>query len=114
MLVFDLPEELLYTLALKVEVGVPPQQQLPQEKTPSKPAESSPLEDGSPAKATSCNLCGLNFANVQEQRNHVKSDLHNYNLKQRIRGLRPVSEADFERLIGGQSKPRAEPVITRC
>ena len=102
MLVFDLPEELLYTLTLKSENSITPQQQLLQEKTQSKPIESPPFEDGFPAKATSCNLCGLNFASLQEQRNHVKSDLHNYNLKQRMRGLQPVSEPVFERLIGGQ------------
>jgi len=98
MLVFDLPEELLYSLTLKSENIITPQQQLLQ----SKAIESPSLEDGSPAKATSCNLCGLHFANLQEQRNHVKSDLHNYNLKQKMRGLQPVSEPEFERLIGGQ------------
>lgn len=35
-----------------------------------------------------------------EQRNHVRSDLHGYNLKQKIKGLKPVGEADFEKLIG--------------
>lgn len=35
-----------------------------------------------------------------DQRSHQKSDLHNYNLKQKLRGLKPVSEVDFEKLIG--------------
>jgi hypothetical protein len=104
MLVFDLPEELLYTLTLKSENSITPQQQLLQEKIQSKPIESPPPEDGSPAKVISCNLCGLHFANLQEQRNHVKSDLHKYNLKQKMRGLQLVSEQEFERLIGGQYK----------
>jgi hypothetical protein len=102
LLVFDLPEELLYTLTLKSENGNTPQQQLSQEKLQSKRIEGPTFEDGFPPKATSCNLCGLNFVNLQEQRNHVKSDLHNYNLKQRIRGLQTVSELEFERLIGGE------------
>jgi hypothetical protein len=38
---------------------------------------------------------------LEEQRNHVRSDLHNYNLKQKMRGLPSVGEAEFERLIGG-------------
>lgn len=77
-----------------------PQEVLPR-KDPTPERKSSPApEDGSPAKATSCNLCGLTFSNLQEQRQHVKSDLHNYNLKQKMRGVNPVTEADFERLIG--------------
>ena len=49
--------------------------------------------------AISCALCSLIFATVQEQRSHVRSDLHGYNLKQKIRGQRAVTETDFERLI---------------
>jgi hypothetical protein len=37
---------------------------------------------------------------VAEQRNHVRSDLHGYNLKQRIKGQEAVGEAEFEKLIG--------------
>ena len=37
---------------------------------------------------------------MADQRTHVRSDLHGYNLKQRIKGLEPVGEAEFERLIG--------------
>ncbi|PSN74637.1 hypothetical protein BS50DRAFT_606057 [Corynespora cassiicola Philippines] len=99
--VFDLPEELLSTIALKN------QPERPGQLTPTNLAyqdietpEKSEIEEGTPSKATSCNLCGLNFASVSEQRHHVRSDLHGYNLKQKIKGLSPVSEADFEKLIG--------------
>ena len=30
----------------------------------------------------------------------MRSDLHGYNLKQKIKGAKPVGEADFEKLIG--------------
>ncbi|CAO2651664.1 Nn.00g042340.m01.CDS01 [Neocucurbitaria sp. VM-36] len=95
--VFDLPEELLATLTLKDQAARPVQDTEPPLQKP--PPESSDAEDG-PAKATSCNLCGLSFASVEEQRNHVRSDLHGYNLKQKIKGAKPVDEADFEKLIG--------------
>ena len=36
---------------------------------------------------------------MQEQRGHVKSDWHSYNLKQRIRGGHAVTENDFEKLL---------------
>lgn len=48
----------------------------------------------------SCSLCALSFATVLDQRSHLRSDLHHYNLKQKLRGLKPVSEQDFETLIG--------------
>ena len=36
---------------------------------------------------------------MQQQRLHVKTDWHNYNLKQKIRGAEFVSENDFEKLV---------------
>ncbi|KAL6705181.1 hypothetical protein ACN47E_007286 [Coniothyrium glycines] len=99
--VFDLPDELLASLTLKDQPHRPPQDFPPQ--TPSQTAAAShdtpTAEDGS-AKATSCNLCGLNFASVADQRSHVRSDLHGYNLKQRIKGAKPVGEVEFEKMIG--------------
>ena len=51
--------------------------------------------------AKACSLCGVAFQTVEEQRSHTRSDLHGYNLKQKIRGANPVSEADFDKLVGG-------------
>lgn len=48
-----------------------------------------------------CSLCAQSFASVQDQRSHLKSDWHHYNLKQKLRGSKPVSEIEFEKLIGG-------------
>lgn len=44
-------------------------------------------------------MCGSTSLDVHEQRRHVKSDWHNYNLKQKLRGNKPVSEIDFEKLV---------------
>lgn len=97
---FDLPEELLATLTLKDNHDRPVQEASPEaQQTPAESPDKSEGEDG-PAKATSCNLCGLSFASVADQRRHVRSDLHGYNLKQKIKGVKPVGEADFEKLIG--------------
>lgn len=97
---FDLPEELLATLSLKdsSKVLVQTETQKPVAQT-KKNATPEPQEAQS-AKGASCNLCNLTFSNVQEQRNHIKSDLHGYNLKQKLKGLKPVDETQFERLIG--------------
>ncbi|KAI8942236.1 hypothetical protein NX059_000319 [Plenodomus lindquistii] len=98
--VFDLPEELLSTLTLKDQSDRIVQDapiQAPETTRPSKDKGEGP--EG-PAKATSCHLCGLSFASLEDQRSHVRSDLHAYNLKQKIKGAKAVGEADFEKLIG--------------
>jgi hypothetical protein len=99
--VFDLPEELLATLTLKSQTDRPLPQSPPRTHVQKKSSpDDADAENSSPVKATSCNLCGLSFASLDEQRSHVRSDLHGYNLKQRIKGASPVGEADFEKLIG--------------
>jgi hypothetical protein len=98
--VFDLPEEILTTITLKNQTDRSTQEApstIPTQANES--SEKAESEDGT-IKATSCNLCSLSFPSVEEQRSHVRSDLHGYNLKQRIKGLKPVGEADFEKLIG--------------
>lgn len=63
-------------------------------------ASAAAPEGPSAVGSQACSLCGLSFATVPDQRGHQKSDLHHYNLKQKLRGQKPVSEADFEKLIG--------------
>lgn len=36
---------------------------------------------------------------VVDQRSHVRSDLHGYNLKQKMRGQKAVNESDFDKLV---------------
>jgi hypothetical protein len=99
--VFDLPEELLATLTLKSQIDRPISEPPPHaHDVATKASENADAEESGPAKATSCSLCGLSFASVAEQRSHIRSDLHGYNLKQKIKGAKPVGEADFEKLIG--------------
>ncbi|KAH9826993.1 Found in Mitochondrial Proteome [Teratosphaeria destructans] len=114
--VFDLPEELLYSLHLKTPPSPPPAvhgggEEGAPSPTPTPPppptvhgedaaaaAAAAAAEDGA-QPATSCALCGLTFADLPEQRSHVRSDLHGYNLKQRLRGRKAVSEREFETLV---------------
>lgn len=63
-------------------------------------ASASGSDGPSAVSSQACSLCGLTFATVLDQRGHQKSDLHHYNLKQKLRGQKPVSETDFEKLIG--------------
>lgn len=56
-------------------------------------------EEPTTKTATSCLLCSASFSNVPEQRQHVKSDWHGYNLKQKLGGRSPVTEHEFEKLV---------------
>jgi hypothetical protein len=97
--VFDLPQELLSTLELKAQnnaaIALPDDTESTTDSN-----RRNDNEDGTPSSATSCGLCGLSFPSVQEQRSHVRSDLHGYNMKQKMRGLKAVGENDFEKLVG--------------
>ena len=85
---YDLPPELLYTLTLAGGAQSQP--------------DSSPPEvlEERASSSTACALCKVTFTNVQDQRNHVKSDFHRYNLKLSVKQQPPIDEATFVRLIG--------------
>lgn len=79
----------------------PSQELSPSPSTPGTPSiNGADKEEGAPASATSCNLCGLSFSSLVEQRSHVRSDFHAFNIKQKLRGKSAVSEPEFERLVG--------------
>jgi hypothetical protein len=61
--------------------------------------QSPSFRDGTPI-STSCALCQATFSTVHEQRQHVRSDFHRYNLKLQLKGSQPVDETTFTKLIG--------------
>ncbi|TGJ82620.1 hypothetical protein E0Z10_g6127 [Xylaria hypoxylon] len=99
--VYDLPHQVLSTLTLKADAES-------HHLDTNTPSLSNPeSQDTSPNTSTenlvgsqACSLCGLSFASVDDQRSHLKSDWHHYNLKQKLRGNKPVSEVEFEKLVG--------------
>ncbi|KAK1758507.1 hypothetical protein QBC47DRAFT_374901 [Echria macrotheca] len=96
---YDLPADVLNSLSLKADAGQPTQPEL-QTATPPRPQTPSSVSNDSTAVGSqSCSLCTLAFVTVQEQRDHLKTDLHHYNLKQKVHGLKPVTEAEFEKLV---------------
>ncbi|KAF2218719.1 hypothetical protein BDZ85DRAFT_77322 [Elsinoe ampelina] len=98
--VFDLPEELLYTLQLRADVNAA-NAVITNDASGATPADDLKTEaDGDIPAALSCALCGLSFADLNGQRSHVRSDLHAYNLKQKLRGAKAVDEKEFDRLVG--------------
>lgn len=97
--VFDLPQELLYSLQLKTQSTTAPGESSPHPIEPV-PTNEELQNDTSSKAATSCHLCALTFPTVEDQRRHVRSDLHGYNIKQKLRARKPVTEIEFERLLG--------------
>lgn len=97
--VYDLPQDILSTLARKDDIN----NETNQEDTNS-PADTTervvPTKTGEGVGSKSCSLCGVSFHTVEDQKSHVRSDFHNYNLKQKIRGVKAVTENEFEKLVG--------------
>ncbi|TEA12814.1 VMS1-like protein [Colletotrichum sidae] len=90
--VYDLPPEVLTTLSLKSDASIPV------EGPPSPPSKER--LDSELVGTQACSLCSIGFSSVLDQRSHQKSDWHHYNLKLKLRSANPVSEVDFEKLIG--------------
>jgi hypothetical protein len=105
-LAFDIPRHLLDSLAVKgQDYAIASAQDISQ--TDKKVQDESHRLDapvGSDAPSTSslsCGLCGIQSKTVMEQRSHVRSDVHLFNLKRRMRNQSPVSEVEFEKMIEG-------------
>ena len=93
-----MPPELLTSIALKDPsfLQIAPEV----EAEPTRVAKDRENHESNPTKpSTSCYLCNTWFSNVEEQRQHSRSDWHNYNLKQKLRGGKAVSDNDFEKLV---------------
>ncbi|MCJ1228610.1 hypothetical protein MMC12_005271 [Toensbergia leucococca] len=99
--VFDLPHELLVTLHLKDSTASQHSVELESRHASDLGSQGDKFkqESISSKTSTSCVLCLASFQNVQDQRHHVKSDWHGYNLKQKIKGLALVTENEFENLV---------------
>jgi hypothetical protein len=93
--VYDLPPELLATLTAKTTNPVT-------EEEPETNPEDAELaaQDSAIATSTLCSLCKVSYNNVQEQRSHVRSDHHRYNIKAQLRGNAPLEEIEFAKAIG--------------
>ncbi|KAL4981152.1 hypothetical protein BDW66DRAFT_146910 [Aspergillus desertorum] len=93
--VYDLPQELLASIALKGEDQ--PIIVEDAEPTPGEPLDET--QEHAIATSTSCVLCKVSFANVQEQREHVRSDHHKYNVRAQLRGNDLLDEVQFTKAI---------------
>jgi hypothetical protein len=97
--VFALPPQLLQNLTLRSRLA---QQPAAEPNNTQKQDLSS--QTGAAHGSRACNVClGATFLDVEEQRVHFRSDWHRYNVKIRLRGGKPTSEADFAKLVDSTS-----------
>lgn len=94
---YNLPSDILSTLQQK-DGTVP---DIPEAQDIEAKAENDGSRGAGAASTTACSLCDQSFSTVEDQRSHIRSDLHNYNLKLKLRGLKAVSEIEFETLVKG-------------
>lgn len=93
--VYDIPPDLLESLTLRTD-----QPTTPDETQPSSTSITTVPQDPD-ISSTSCALCKITNKTVADQRAHVRSDLHHFNLKRKLRGQPPVAEAEFDDLLEG-------------
>ncbi|KAJ5836580.1 hypothetical protein N7447_002606 [Penicillium robsamsonii] len=94
--VYDLPPELLASLTAKTTS----QPVAEEEPAPSPTELELAAQDSAIATSTLCSLCRVSYSSVQEQRSHVRSDHHRYNIKAQLRGNAPLEEIEFAKAIG--------------
>ncbi|XP_063972704.1 tRNA endonuclease ANKZF1-like [Diachasmimorpha longicaudata] len=56
----------------------------------------SQLEDLTVSDSLSCSFCNKVFEDQAQQRSHYKLDWHRYNLKQRLKGFKSITEDEFD------------------
>lgn len=94
---YDLPQEILSTLSAKNE-----NQAIAAQSDTEDIQESTGIieQDHTVGTASSCALCKVVLSNVQEQRDHTRSDHHRYNLKVQLRGGETLDETRFTKAVG--------------
>ncbi|KAL1953833.1 hypothetical protein VTO42DRAFT_2128 [Malbranchea cinnamomea] len=96
--VYDLPKELLESLTTKHDAQAPA---TITNLSTTQPSSLEPAEkENGISTVTNCSLCQVSYQNVDEQREHARSDHHRYNLKARLRGTKTLTETEFNKAIG--------------
>jgi len=94
LFLYSLPPELLDSLTLKGETHP----QIYETSTNSNESEHNNTAAGT-AGCTMCNISA--FADVSQQRDHVRSDLHKFNLKRKLSGQKVVTADEFDKMLDG-------------
>lgn len=92
---YDLPPELIESLVLQSSSSL---RSAPEVSEPE--SSTRKINEDGVSTSTACTLCKLTFRDVNEQRQHVRSDYHKYNLKLSVKQLPTIDEASFIKNIG--------------
>jgi hypothetical protein len=93
LFIFSLPEEILNTLTLKEDAE--PQM---------RPVLEDEVPENNVSGGTGCLSCNVGgFSSVSQQREHVRSDLHKFNLKRKLAAQPVVNADEFEKMLDGMS-----------
>ena len=60
------------------------------------------------ALTKSCSTCGVSFDSTDEQRAHFKLDWHRFNIANKLKGLKAVTEEQFEEQLENLSLSGSE------
>jgi hypothetical protein len=94
LFIYSLPTELLNTITLKCD-SLPPLDDTPGTLT----AGEQERDTTGPPGCVTCNISA--FADVSQQREHVRSDLHKFNLKRKLAGQKVVAADEFDKMLDG-------------
>jgi len=94
--IYSLPPEILNTITLKDDINAA--------------VDDVPLTqdvkhngDITAAGAVGCATCNIpTFSDTEEQREHVRSDLHKFNLKRKLAGQQIVNSDEFDKMLDGK------------
>jgi ankyrin repeat and zinc finger domain-containing protein 1 len=101
--IYSLPSEILDTITLRDNVT----STLPAAKEETKTndqnrAKETKVEDVAGNGVVGCATCNISaFADVAEQREHVRHDLHKFNLKRSLISQPVVSADEFDKMLDG-------------
>lgn len=94
LFIYSLPTELLNTITLKGDSHPPVDDTSRATVRPEQERDTS-----GPAGCVTCNISA--FENVSQQREHVRSDLHKFNLKRKLAGHKVVNADEFDKMLDG-------------
>jgi hypothetical protein len=93
--IFSLPLEILSTITPKGDVSVSLNER-------SLSQVSKQNGETTATGTVGCATCNIpSFSDMEEQREHVRSDLHKFNLKRRVAGQPVVNSDDFDKMLDG-------------
>jgi hypothetical protein len=93
LFIYSLPAELLNTIKLKGDANPSI------EDTLGTTRKSEQESTHGTAGCVTCNIAA--FTDVSQQREHVRSDLHKFNLKRKLAGQKIVDADEFDKMLDG-------------